>query len=481
MRAWLPAVAFLLLAAAPASAAPQLVEIGRFNAPVHVASPPNDPRVFVVEQGGLVKIAGGGIFLDVTGRTTGGGEQGLLSIAFPPDYATSGRFYVFLTTTDGNALQVLEFQRSADPNVADPTTARLILSIPHTTASNHNGGQLQFGPDGFLYVSTGDGGNTPAMAQELGSELGKILRIDARTGAAAPGNPFGSRVWSYGLRNPWRFTFDRGTGDLLIGDVGQSAREEVNWATAASGRGPGANFGWPCREGDIAGPGPACAGATTDPAFARTSADGFHAIVGGYVVRDPGLPTLYGRYLYGDTAIGSLRSVTLPNTDDRAEPMPISALSSFGEDACGRIYAASLSGPVYRVQDGAPTPCTFPAPAPVVDRRSTPSPPGLRVRLLRPALDRRRLRLALRCDEACRVAISTRLRGVRRLSTRHRSLAANTRTVVALKLSRETARRARRAVRRRGFVRVVLTVRATDAAGNRGAAVTRRGRIKRRP
>ncbi len=480
MRAWLPAVAFLLLAAAPASAAPQLVEIGRFNAPVHVASPPNDPRVFVVEQGGLVKIAGGGTFLDVTGRTNGGGEEGLLSIAFPPDYATSGRFYVFLTTTDGNALQVLEFQRSPDPYVADPTTARLVLSIPHTTASNHNGGQLQFGPDGFLYVSTGDGGNTPAVAQELGSELGKILRIDARTGAAAPGNPFGSRVWAYGLRNPWRFTFDRGTGDLLIGDVGQSAQEEVNWATAASGRGPGANFGWPCREGDIAGPGPACAGATTGPAFARSSADGFHAIVGGYVVRDPGLPTLIGRYLYGDTAIGSLRSVALPNTDDRAEPLPIASLSSFGEDACGRIYAASLSGPVYRVQDGAPTPCAVAAPAPVATSVDTVAP-GLRVRMLRPALNRRRLRLALSCDEACRVAISTRLTGVRRLSTRHRSLAADTRTVVALKMSRKTARRARRAVRRRGFVRVVLTVRATDAAGNRGAAVTRRGRIKRRP
>ena len=160
--------------------------------------------------------------------------------------------------------------------------------------------------------------------------------------------------------------------------------------------------------------------------------------------------------------------------------MPISALSSFGEDACGRIYAASLSGPVYRVQDGAPTPCTYPAPAPVSTAVDTVAP-GLRVRLLRPALNRRRLRLALRCDEACRVAISARLRGVRRLSTRHRSLAANTRTVVALKMSRRTARRARRAVRRRGFVRVVLTVRATDAAGNRSAAVTRRGRIKRRP
>ena len=478
MRTWLVATAFVLLAAAPASAAPQLVEVGRFNAPVHVASPPNDPRGFVVEQGGLVKIVGGGTFLDVTNRTSGGGEQGLLSIAFPPDYAAGGRFYVFLTTADGNYLQVIEFQRSADPYVADPATARPILSIPHMTASNHNGGQLQFGPVGALYVSTGDGGYTPAMAQDLGSELGKILRIDPNTGAAAAGNPFGSRVWSWGLRNPWRFTFDRGTGDLLIGDVGQSAREEVDWATAASGRGPGANFGWPCREGDIAGPGPACDGATTDPAFARNSADGFHAIVGGYVVRDPGLPTLLGRYLYGDAAIGSLRSVALPNTDDRPEPLPISALSSFGEDACGRIYAASLSGPVYRIQDGAPTPCEFTAPTPVSTAGDTVAP-GLRVQLLRPALNRRRLRLALRCDEPCRVLISARLRGVRRLSTRHRSLAASTRTVVALKMSRRTARRARRVVRRRGFVRVVLRVQAADAAGNH-SAVTRRGRITRR-
>jgi glucose/arabinose dehydrogenase len=478
MRAGLLAVAFMLLAAAPASAAPQLVEVGRFNAPVHVASPPNDPRVFVVEQGGLVKIAGGGTFLDVTNRTNGGGEEGLLSIAFPPDYATSGRLYVFLTTTDGNALQVLEFQRSADPNLADPTTARLVLSVPHTTASNHNGGQLQFGPDGFLYVSTGDGGNTPGNAQELGSELGKILRIDARSGAAAPGNPFGTRVWSYGLRNPWRFSFDRGTGDLLIGDVGQSAREEVNWSTAASGRGSGANFGWPCREGDIAGPAPACVSATTDPAFARSSGDGFHAIVGGYVVRDPGLPTLSGRYLYGDAALGSLRSVVLPNADDRAEPLPISALSSFGQDACGRVYAASLSGPVYRIQDGAPTPCPFAAPAPVMVSVDATAP-GLRVRFLRPALKNRRLRLALWCDEPCRVAVSARLRRVMRFATRHRSLAANARTVLSLKMSRRTARKLRRTIRRRGSVRVVVAASATDAAGNR-AEVTRRARIKRR-
>lgn len=472
MRAGLLAVALLLLAATPASAAPQLVEIGRFAAPVHVASPPNDPRVFVVEQGGTVEIVGGSTFLDVTGRTNGGGEQGLLSIAFPPDYATSGRFYVFLTTTDGSALQVIEFQRSpADPNVADPATARVVLSIPHTTASNHNGGQLQFGPDGFLYVSTGDGGNTPNNSQLLDSELGKILRVDARTGAAAPGNPFGSRVWSYGLRNPWRFTFDRATGDLLIGDVGAAAREEVNWVRAPSA-GHGVNFGWPCREGTLAGPGTGCSGTLVGPAFDR-GRSGYCAIIGGYAVRDTGLPTLNGRYLYGDQCQGSLRSVLLPNTDDRAEPLAISRLSSFGEDSSGRIYAASLNGPVYRIQDDASTP--VPAPVPSRDSRA----PALRARILRPAVKNRRLRVAVRCDEPCRATIGARLRRVKRLAARRRSLAADERKVISLKMGRKTARKLRRTVRRRGFVRVVVRVSATDAAGNR-SAVTRRVRIKRR-
>ncbi len=143
-----------------------------------------------------MKIAGGGTFLDVTGLTNGGGEEGLLSIAFAPDYAASGLFYVFLTTPDGGALHVVEFKRSAsDPNVADPSTAQVVLDVPHPlSAGNHNGGQLQFGPDGYLYVSTGDGGNTPDSAQLLTSELGKILRIDAGTGAAAPGNLFGARA-----------------------------------------------------------------------------------------------------------------------------------------------------------------------------------------------------------------------------------------------------------------------------------------------
>jgi len=468
MRAWLLAAVLALLLAAPASAAPELVKIGDFTDPVHVASPPNDTRVFVVEKGGRVKIAGGGTFLDASALTNGNDEErGLLSIAFPPDYASSGKFYVFLTDASSGALRVLEYLRSADPSRANPAPARELLSIPHGP-EYHNGGQLQFGPDGMLYVSTGDG-HTSANAQDVNSLLGKILRLDPATGGAAPGNPYG-RVWAYGLRNPWRFTFDRATGDMLIGDVGDDQREEVDWA-----RGPnaasGLNFGWPCYEGTVS-QGGSC-GTVTPPAFDR-GRSGYCAIIGGYVVRDAGLPTLNGRYVYGDQCQGSLRSVVLPNADDRAEALPVSGLSSFGEDACGRIYAASMgSDAVYRIQDGAPTPCgSSPTQADVVD-------PGLRATILRPALGRRRLRLAVRCDEPCRVSIATRLRRVKRLATRHRALAANKRTVMPVKMSRGTTRRLRRALARRGFVRLAVTVRATDAAGNQ-SVLTKRGRLKRR-
>jgi hypothetical protein len=466
MRPLLLGVALALLAAAPAAAAPGLVKIGDFTAPVHVASPPHDPRVFVVERGGVIKLAGGGTFLDLTTTTeSGASERGLLSVAFPPDHGASGRFYVFLTSKPNGDVEVLEYRRSAtDPNRADPSTRRPVYTTAHS-ATNHNGGQLQFGPDGMLYVSIGD--NASGANAQNGSPYGKIHRINPLTGAG--------QIWSSGLRNPWRFTFDRATGDLLIGDVGQSSREEVNWVRAPNA-GSGVNFGWPCREGTIAGPGPACTGTVTEPAFDRASTDGFHAIIGGYVVRDPGLPTLNGRYLYGDAALSSLRSVGLPDTGDRAEPLPISQLSSFGEDACGRLYAASLAGPVYRIQDGAPTPCNHPAPT-----AAPPSPagdtvaPGLRVRLR--GIRNRRLRVSLRCSEACRVTVNSRLRRVRRLNVRHRSLAAGRQVLMRVKLSRKVVRRMQRALRRRGFVRVVVTVRAVDAAGNAGV-VTRRGRIR---
>jgi hypothetical protein len=452
MRALLLAVAALLLTAAPAAAAPELVKLGDFTDPVHVASPPNDPRVFVVEKDGLVKVVGGGTFLDATALTSGADEErGLLSIAFPPDYATSGRYYVFLTAADDGDLKVLEFATGGS------TPTRELLSIPHG-AQWHNGGQLQFGPDGMLYVSTGDGHDSD-NAQNTGSLLGKILRLNPAGG--------GPEVWSYGLRNPWRFSFDRATGDLLIGDVGDSQREEVDWVRAPDA-GRGVNFGWPCFEGDLSRGG-SCPGATP-PAFDR-GRPGYCAIIGGYVVRDPGLPTLNGRYLYGDQCQPTLRSVALPDSGDRAEDLPVAALSSFGEDSCGRIYVASMgSDAVYRLQDGQPSSCVAtPAPSDV-------TAPTVRVRLR--GVRRGRLRVALRCDEACRVTVRSRFRAIARLKTRHRSLAANRRSLVRVKLSRKVARRMRRALNRRGYVRVVVKVRAVDAAGN-ARVVTRRGRIRR--
>jgi hypothetical protein len=395
---------------------------------------------------------GGGTFLDASGLTDGSQEErGLLSIAFPPDYATSGRFYVFLTAEDNGALRVLEFA-----NGAGATPTRELLSIPHGP-EYHNGGQLQFGPDGMLYVSTGDGHDS-SNAQDTSSLLGKILRLDPATGAP--------EVWSYGLRNPWRFSFDRATGDMLIGDVGDSQREEVDWVRAPNA-GQGVNFGWPCFEGDVSRGG-SCPGATA-PAFDR-GRTGYCAIIGGYVVRDPGLPTLNGRYLYGDQCQPTLRSVTLPDSGDRAENLPVSALSSFGEDSCGRIYVASMgSDAVYRIQDGAPSACAVAA-APDV------SAPNVRVRLR--GIRNRRLRVSLRCDEACRVTVNSRLRRVGRLKARHRGLAANKSAIVRVKLGRKAARRMQRSLRRRGFVRVVITVRAVDAAGNR-RVVTKRGRKRR--
>ena len=444
MRALLAALAFLLAAAASAQAAPRLVEIGRFSSPVHVASPPNDPRVFVVEQGGRIRIAGGGTFLDLTTDTYAGSERGLLSMAFAPDFATSGRFFVFLTSRPAGDVEVREYRGTM--------LVRRLLAEPHS-AFNHNGGQLQVGPDGALYASIGDNA-VPDNAQAPGSPFGKIHRFDLATGAG--------EIWSDGLRNPWRFSFDRATGDLIVGDVGAGSYEEINWSRAPNA-GQRVDYGWPCNEGPIG-----LDSCGTRAAFWHPNGP-FCAIVGGYVVRNPALPTLDGRYLYGDNCNATLWSAQLGAGGGTPTALEVPRLSSFGQDSAGRIYAASLTGPVYRIEDGSP-----PAPPPQVDTAA----PGLGVRILRPRLSRRLLRLAIRCDEACRVAISSRIRWIKRLATRHRSLAAGRRTVVALRYDRATRRRVRRALNRRGYVRLVFSVRATDAAGNRSTA-TRRGRIRR--
>ncbi len=303
-------------------------------------------------------------FLDIRGQVTAGGEQGLLSLAFAPDYAGSGRFYVYFTDDAGDQ-RIVEYQRR-DADHADPGSARLVLRMADSE-SNHNGGLLMFGPDDLLYVGTGDGGGggdqhgRRGNAQNLGSLLGKILRIDPRAGGGRDyqvpdRNPFVGRsgargeIYSYGLRNPWRFSFDRRTGDLAIGDVGQNEFEEIDFVRRGDGR--GANFGWrPFEARSRYTPGESAPGHVR-PVIVRAHADGNCSITGGFVVRDPRLPGLRGRYVFGDFCKGRVSSARLSTGRARGvrrTSLRVSSLSSFGEDAQGRVYATSLEGPVYRI------------------------------------------------------------------------------------------------------------------------------------
>jgi glucose/arabinose dehydrogenase len=348
----------------------RLVEVGRFDAPLFVTSAPGDRRrLYVVEQGGRVMVVRDGRtlrrpFLDLRTRVLAGGEQGLLSIAFAPDFPESRRFYVYFTGRD--AQQYVVEGRAATADRADPGSAREVLRM-EDSEPNHNGGLLLFGPDDLLYVGTGDGGGgddqhgTRGNAQDLGSLLGKILRIDPRSAGGRAytvpaSNPFTGRagarpeVYSYGLRNPWRFSFDRRTGALTIADVGQDAVEEVS--VVARGGGAGANFGWRPWEGrqrnfDEPAPG------AIAPAFTAGHEDGWCSITGGYVVRDPALPSLAGRYVFGDFCLGELLSARLvPGRQATARPvgrLRVPALSSFGEDLQGRVYVTSLEGAVLRL------------------------------------------------------------------------------------------------------------------------------------
>jgi glucose/arabinose dehydrogenase len=344
-----------------------LQPVGNFNEPVHVTAPPGDPRLFVVERPGFIQVIHDGItsqFLDIHDLVNTDGERGLLSMAFDPQFAQNGLFYVYFTDSGsaGASLgdnHVDEFRVTSNPNVVDPATRRPVLTLVRgTSASNHNGGQLQFGKDGLLYVSVGDAANG-SNAQSLGSPHGKILRIDphgASPGAhGAPGNPFVGtpgavpEIWSWGLRNPFRFSFDHKTGDLVIGDVGATAWEEIDFAPAAAGLGRGTNFGWPDCEGFT---GTGCGTTYTNPVFAypHSNPGGDQAygsaIIGGYVYRGTQIPELSGRYLYADLAVGELRSIQLGlplAAGDRAESAPgaLSGPNSFGEDSSCELYVTS--------------------------------------------------------------------------------------------------------------------------------------------
>jgi len=352
-----------------------LTELGNFDSPTYVDNAPGASRLlFVVEQPGRIEVVRRGRelshpFLDIHRRVGfDGAERGLLSVAFAPNYRRSRRFYVYFTNADGNN-EVDEFKRSRrSATRARPSTRRRVLLIPHPAESNHNGGQLQFGPDGFLYIGTGDGGcadDCHDNARHLDVLLGKLLRIDPRRHGHHPytvprGNPYVGKpgrdeIYSYGLRNPWRFSFDSANGDVAIGDVGQGAVEEVDYTTRGAAK--AANFGWPEWEGDqLDDPGRPGPDAPTFPIFTYThAATGGCAIIGGYVVHSASLGQLNGRYLYSDLCTGDIRSF-IPDTggasNDQDTGLGVSSTTSFGEGVGGRIYVASRDGPVYRLVEG---------------------------------------------------------------------------------------------------------------------------------
>jgi glucose/arabinose dehydrogenase len=348
----------------------RLLRLGSFDAPTFLAAPRGDSRRFVVQRGGTIVIVKGRRaldqpFLDVSDSVSTDGEGGLLSMAFAPDYESSGRFYVYYTDREG-FLQIDQFQRSSNPDRADPASRRSVMRVPHHRF-NHKGGQLQFGPDGMLYAGFGDGGgggDPDENAQNLGRILGKLIRIDPRPGGGydiPSSNPFANRsgargeIYAYGLRNPYRFSFDRARGSLTIGDVGQDEIEEVDYVPGRSGNRPprgGYNFGWDVFEGrnryeDGGAPGHVA------PVITETHDDGWCSIIGGYVIRDRSLrgSRYYGRYVYGDLCKQDLSLAFLkrPRAPTRTTGLRVSNLVSFGEDGRGRVYAVSMDGPIYRI------------------------------------------------------------------------------------------------------------------------------------
>jgi len=371
----------LLLALSSGSAGAASLEPvgGGFESPIFVTSDPGNPdRLFVVERGGTIQLVENGEvkpFANLSPLVSTEGEGGLLSVAPAPDFAASGRLFVFYTGKEQSPPEIHVAELVASGSSAPLASLRNLLTIPHPNLSNHYGGQLQFGPEGNLFVSTGDGGGTndpEQNAQDLGSRLGKILRLHPNPSGllpyTVPDNPFVATpgadplVWSYGLRNPFRFSFDNLTGDLWIGDVGQDDWEEVDFA-AWPVLGSGANYGWSCREGRDSNTtsDPACgsAGPFVGPVFDYPNPGQGCAIIGGYVARGPGLGDLYGRYVYGDLCVGDIRSFApaAPFATDRHEGLHVENLNSFGEDSCGRLYAVSGEGPVYRIRGAAPAVC----------------------------------------------------------------------------------------------------------------------------
>jgi glucose/arabinose dehydrogenase len=324
-----------------------------FDSPVFVTATPSEARtLYVVEQPGLIHVLVNGKlrakpFLDIRSMVRSGGEQGLLSMAFHPNYKRNHRFFVYFNDQSGD-VRVYEFRSNG--TVGLRRTARALLRVPHREFDNHDGGQLQFGPDGRLYAGTGDGGSggdPHNHAQNLSSRLGKLLRLNVnRRGAKW-------QIAGYGLRNPWRFSWDRATRDLYIGDVGQGEWEEVDVRTPAQ-QGFLNNYGWRVWEGRSryeSGQGTNSRGKLVFPIVVYNHDVGC-SITGGYVYRGRSVPAARGRYFYGDYCSGriwSLRAVRGKLQNNRLEPFRVPSLSSWGQDASGELYAVSLEGRIYKL------------------------------------------------------------------------------------------------------------------------------------
>jgi len=349
----------------------ELVEVASgFSFPVLVTSPLEDlTRIFVVEKGGLIRIIKNGQllatpFLDIRNKVSRGGEQGLLGLAFHPDYADNRVFVINYTDTDGNT-RVSALKRSSNPDLADASTEEVFLFVEQPFA-NHNGGHVTFGPFGYLFIGLGDGGSAgdPGnRAQDLATPLGKILRyqVDDDGHVTIPsGNPFVGNpglvwgIWSAGLRNPWRFSFDRLTSDLYIGDVGQSRFEEINVVAGTAGFGRAANFGWRIMEGsECYSPSSGCNTATlVRPLLVYGHSQGC-SVTGGHVYRGDDVPSIRGIYFYSDYCSGWIRSFRYENgvaVDQKEWPElnPGDNVTSFGEDALGELYVVTSGGRILK-------------------------------------------------------------------------------------------------------------------------------------